>query len=38
MKTKVIDSRLLDAHDSLSAEFWVNHNIEKCNKCQEVLK
>ncbi len=37
MKTKIIDSRLLDVHDSLSAQFWVDHNVEKCERCQEAL-
>lgn len=37
MKTVTANHRLVLAHDTLSAEFWVNHDIEKCKICQLAL-
>jgi len=38
MKYKSVNARLLGVHDNLTAEFWVNHDIENCKKCQAALK
>ena len=35
---KIIDTKLLSVHNVLSPEFWVNHDIENCSKCQEMLR
>jgi len=37
-KFKSINSRLLVAHNyNLSPEFWLNHEIDKCKECQNLL-
>jgi len=36
---KVIDSKLLACHNlNMNPEFWINHDIDNCNECQEALK
>lgn len=38
LESKTVNHRLVLAHhNNLSAEFWLNHDIEKCKICQEAM-